>query len=186
MRGIPKVHKTGVPMRPITSGIGSAPHRLAKILAKPLTKLLGSISNSHLKNSGDLLNRLNELDFSDKKMASFDVKALFTNVPVKGAMQAIGRAIKDIPTEEFPVPKSHFMKLVEFCLDFQAFAFNDEEFAQVNGLAMGSPLSPVAACLYMEMLEKEHFKGILGTANVWLRYVDDGFVLVPDELDLEE
>ena len=42
MRGIPKVHKEGVPLRPITSGIGSAPHRLAKILARPLTKLLGS------------------------------------------------------------------------------------------------------------------------------------------------
>ena len=37
MRGQPKTHKQGIPMRPITSGIGSAPHRLAKHLAKPLT-----------------------------------------------------------------------------------------------------------------------------------------------------
>ena len=29
MRGLPKVHKPGVPMRPITSGIGSTSHRLA-------------------------------------------------------------------------------------------------------------------------------------------------------------
>ena len=44
MKGLPKIHKTGFPMRSITSGIGSAPHRLAKILAKPLSGLLGSIS----------------------------------------------------------------------------------------------------------------------------------------------
>ena len=91
-------------MRPITSGIGSAPHRLAKMLARPLTKYLGSINRSHLKNSGDLLERLKELDFSNKKMARFDVKALFTNVPVKGAIKAIKMAIKDIPDGEFPVP----------------------------------------------------------------------------------
>ena len=42
MRGLPKVHKAGVPMRPITSGIGSAPHRLAKCLAKPLSAVLGT------------------------------------------------------------------------------------------------------------------------------------------------
>ena len=186
MRVVPKVHKAGVPMRPITSGIGSAPHRLAKILAKPLSKLLGSISESHLKNSGDLLNRLNQLNFSGKKMASFDVKALFTNVPVEGAIRAIKLAISNIPTEEFPVPKPHFLKLIQLCLEFQAFTFNNEEFTQVRGLAMGAPLSPVAACLYMETLEKEHFQEIMGTETTWLRYVDDVFVLVPEVTDLNE
>ena len=129
MRGVPKVHKKGIPVRPITSGIGSAPHRLAKVLAKPLTNLLGSVNESHLRNSGDLLRRLKGLNFSDKKMASFDVKSLFTNVPVKWAMRAIELAIKDIPTDEFPVPKPYFMKLVKLCLDFQAFCFGSEEFA---------------------------------------------------------
>ena len=119
-------------------------------------------------------------------MASFDVKSLFTNVPVKGAMRAIELAIKDIPTEEFTLPKPHFLKLVELCLDFQAFSFGGEEFAQVNGLAMGSPLSPVAACLYLETLEKEHFEEIMGPETTWLRYIDDVFLLVPNETDLEE
>ena len=42
MRGLPKLHKPGVPMRPITSGIGIASHRLAKVLAKPLSAALGA------------------------------------------------------------------------------------------------------------------------------------------------
>ena len=40
MYGLPKVHKEGIPMRPITSGIGSAPHKLAKCLAKLFSKIL--------------------------------------------------------------------------------------------------------------------------------------------------
>lgn len=51
---------------------------------------------------------------------------------------------------------------------------------------MGSPLSPVAACLYMEVLERDHFKDIMGADSCWLRYVDDVFVLVPEETNLED
>ena len=36
MKGLPKLHKEGVPISPITSGVGSVPQqRLAKCLAKP-------------------------------------------------------------------------------------------------------------------------------------------------------
>ncbi|XP_076061606.1 uncharacterized protein LOC143037352 [Oratosquilla oratoria] len=55
IRGIPKTHKAGIPMRPITNEIGSAPHKLAKILAKPLTLALGTISDTHIRNSTDLI-----------------------------------------------------------------------------------------------------------------------------------
>ena len=92
MRGDPKIHKYGRPMRPIMSGIlydyVSAPHRLAKILAKPMTRALGSTSESHIKNSADMMDRLKDIDFRDKKLASLDVKSLFTNVSI-GAMRAI-------------------------------------------------------------------------------------------------
>ena len=50
--GIPKLHKSNIPVRPITSGIVSAPHRLAKLLAKQLSRNLGAISDAHLRNSG--------------------------------------------------------------------------------------------------------------------------------------
>ena len=119
-------------------------------------------------------------------MASFDVRALFTNVPVKGAMQAIELAVKNIPTEELPLPRAHYLQLIELCLGFQVFSYGEDEFAQVRGLAMGSPLSPVAACLYMETLEKDHFMNIMGPETAWFRYVDDVFVLVPGDTDLND
>ena len=173
------MHKTGTPMRPITSGIGSAPHRLAKTLAKPLTKALGSISAAHLRNSGDLLERLKELSFRNKKLASFDVKALFTNVPIEGAIKAIEKALAGIPNDSLPLPRKDYLALVKLCLKFNPFTFNDEEYAQRDGLAMGSPLSPVAACIFMETLEKEEFSKIMGDDTTWLRYVDDVLIIAP-------
>ena len=186
MRGLPKVHKTGTPMRPITSGIGSAPHRLAKTLAKPLTKALGSISAAHLRNSGDLLERLKEMTFHDKKLASFDVKALFTNVPIEGAITAIEKALAGIPNDALPLPRKDYLALVKLCLKFDPFTFNDEEYAQRDGLAMGSPLSPVAACIFMETLEEEEFSKIMGEDTTWFRYVDDVLIIAPQNMNLDE
>ena len=71
MRGLPKVHKAGRPMRPITSGVGSTSYRLAKILAKPLTHALGSLSNATSKTL-EVIERLKGNDFPNKRLASLD------------------------------------------------------------------------------------------------------------------
>ena len=101
MRGQPKTHKVGVPMRPIT-------HRLAKHLAKPLTQCVGVMSPTHLKNSADLLQKLKNVAHRGKKMVSFDVKSLFTNVSVDGAMRAL-RKVLGLADVELPVPKEDYI-----------------------------------------------------------------------------
>ena len=114
------------------------------------------------------------------------MKALFTSVPVNDAIKAIKKAIQNVPQDNFPVPKTHFLKLVELCLDFQVFSFNGEQFSQIHGLAMGSPLSPVAACLYMEMMEEDYFFNIMGESVIWYRYIDDVIIVAPSNIDLDE
>ena len=186
MRGLPKLHKTNVPMRPITSGIGSAPHRLAKLLAKPLSSNLGAVSDSHLRNSNDLMERLRDVDFTDKCLASFDVKSLFTNVSVDGAFKVIKSVVNGMDPDQLPVAKSQYLKLLSMCMNFGGFSFNSEEYIQHSGLAMGSPLSPVAACLYMEWLEKHNYQKIMGVDVLWVRYVDDILVVAPQNMDLNK
>ena len=173
-------------MRPIISGIGSAPHKLAKVLAKPLSKALGTLSGAHLRNSAELIEHLKSIDMSNKELASFDVKSLFTNVPVEGALKAINEVINMIDERSLPLPKTQYLDLISLCMSFNAFSFNGKEYAQLNGLAMGSPLSPVAACFYMERMEDEKFIDIMGTGCTWLRYVDDVLVVVPKDVCLDE
>ena len=184
MKGLPKIHKPAIPMRPITSGIGSAPHRLAKHLARPLSSLLGKISKAHLRNSNDLIEQLKEINFKDKIMASFDVKSLFTNVPTEGALEATKRALNHINEEDLPINKKHYMELVSICVNFNCFMFENQEYVQHHGLAMGSPLSAVMASLYMESLEEDNFLRIIGRGSQWYRYVDDVLVIVPKNTNL--
>ncbi len=89
MRGLPKVNKPDVPMRPIAFEIGSTLHRLAKLLAKPLFASLGMMSDVHLRNSTDLIQRLQQVNFEGKKITSFEV-------PVERAMDAVKRAAENV------------------------------------------------------------------------------------------
>ena len=61
------------------------------------------------------------------------------------------------------MPKDDYLKLLAMCLNFGGFQFHSDGYSQHRGLAMGSPLSPVAACLYMEWLEKHHYQEIIGS-----------------------
>ena len=179
MKGLPKIHKPNMPMRPITSGVGSAPHRLAKTLAAPLSKALGTISDCHLRNSRDLMTRLKQVNFHNKKLASFDVKSLYTNVPTASALEAAKRVVNSKDEEDFPLEKESYMQLLKLCVEFNCFEFEREEYKQIQGLAMGSPISAVLANLYMETLELDHFRAITGPRVTWLRYVDDILTVLP-------
>ena len=95
-----------------TSGIGSAPHRLTKRLAKPLSAALGTINDSHLRNSSDLIHRLRLVNF-EEKMASFEVKPLFTNFSVEGAMNAVRKAVESFSDSDLCVRKADYVELVD-------------------------------------------------------------------------
>ena len=45
--------------------------------------------------------------------------------------------------------------LMEFCITSTYFSFQGKFFEQLEGAAMGSPLSPIVANLYMESFEVE-------------------------------
>ncbi len=51
-------------------------------------------------------------------------------------------------------------------------------YEQVDGAAMGSPISAVVANLYMEFFEKEALNSTPVKPVLWKKYVDDTFCLV--------
>lgn len=90
------------------------------------------------------------MDRIDKIFVSCDMNALFTNVLVEGALQAVEKTLNNIEDEDLPVPRNDYLNLVNLCVDFGVIAFNNEEFRQLRGLAIGSALSPVMASLCMK------------------------------------
>ena len=74
------------------------------------------------------------------------------------------------------ISASDICDLVELCLRS---IFQDTFFEQVEGVAMGSPLSPIVANLFMESFEQKALESAVIRPKMWLRYVDDTFVLWP-------
>ena len=85
--GLPKTHKIGNPIRPIFSALNTASYKLCKFLVPildPLTR-----NDYTLKNSFEFAKFINERNFNNCTMASFDIESLFTNIPVDETIDII-------------------------------------------------------------------------------------------------
>ena len=72
---------------------------------------------------------------------------------------------------------SDIILLLEFCLKNTYFSLQDQFYEQVEGAAMGSPVSPIVANLYTEYLEQKDLSTAPTPPRFWCRYVDDTFVI---------
>ena len=73
-----------------------------------------------------------------------------------------------------------FFKLV---LTSTYFCFDGQYFEQTDGVAMGSPLSPVIANFFMEDFKEKALNQATLKPTCWYRYVDDTFVIWPHGKD---
>ena len=64
-------------------------------------------------------------------------------------------------------------KMLMLCTKNVHFTFNEEAFKETDGLAMGSPLSPVLADVFMVELENDIVPVLREYLSFWKRYVDD-------------
>ena len=77
---------------------------------------------------------------------------------------------------------SVFIKLLKFATSGE-FLFNGQLFKQIDGVAMGSPLGPTLANLYMACNEGNWLSSSLDKPLFYVRYVDDTFLIVPENFN---
>ena len=152
---------------------------MSKWLSKLLAPLVGTISDSNIKNSYDLVSKLKN-NVSPCKLISFDVNSLFTKVPVHDFLRFLR---DDLHKLVLPVTHDVFIKLIELCVLNTNFTVNGRFFRQKFGCAMGNPLSPVISNLYMEYFETRFLPTICNFRLPWYRYVDDILCLWPKNVD---
>ena len=179
--GCPKIHKEGAPLRPVIDSRDSATYDLAKRLTRIIQPVVGKTS-SYVKNSTHLVSILSELkvDTADI-LVSFDVKSLFTSVPVEEACRTVEKKLEaddDLIDRSSMAPKE-IAALVKTCLETTYFSQNGKFFQQTEGASMGSPLSPVIASLYMEEFEEKAIQESERKPKTWIRYVDDVLAVWP-------
>ena len=144
-------------MRPIISSTGTATYNTAKELARILKPLVGS-SLHHVQNTRDFMEQIKEIKLKQGEcIISYDVTALFTSVPIQPVINIIQQRLTN-DTElhkRTSVTINHITTLLEFCLKSTSFVFQGQYYQQMEGAAMGSPLSPIVTNIFMEKFEKE-------------------------------
>ena len=113
---------------------------------------------------------------------SFNVKSLFTNVPVGEARTIIKQHLEQ-DTEldsQTTLREDKVVELVEFCLTMAYFQYGGKFNQQQDGVSMGSSLSSIVAniymYMYMEAFEKAAIKTATHTPNLWVQCVDNTYV----------
>lgn len=181
---LPKVHKDPLnpPGRPIVSGIDSLTSPLSKFVdhfIRPYAEKLPSF----IKDTTDMIVLIESLGPipDDVILATFDVESLYTNVPHEGGLHAVSHFLEQQDQDARP-SKSCILTLAEKVLSLNYFRFENEFFLQTKGTAMGSPMAPNFANLYVGMLEEQKIlnpttNNFFSNVLLYKRFIDDIFVL---------
>ena len=175
-------------MRPICSAVGSATYELSKYLTRIIKPASINRHGTDLTDTFQFVRQTTGMDLSGKFMVSFDVKPLFTNVPLKEIIDVTIRRMYHSDFITPPViPENNLRDLLELCVSDNLILFNGKVFKQTDGVAMGNSLGPVLANIFMIHLEEELM--FSGTNNCqplfYRRYVDDTFCVFENQSQAE-
>ena len=106
-------------------------------------------------------------------LISFVVISLFTNVPLDDTLHNVLKRIYNNRETNTTISKREMKELIKLCREDAQFNFNETTYVQKDEVAMGSPLAPVLAGIFMVELERAVIPKLSQHLNFWKRYVDN-------------
>ena len=184
--GTPKMHKFSFSdsfskLRPIVSSKGTFNCNLARFLSDLLSPLVPN--DYSCKDTFSFGSQIRNANLSKKILVSYDVTSLFTNIPLQETIDiAINLIFNHNPN--LNITRKELKKLFLITTSKTHFIFNSKFYNQIDGVAMGSPLAPVLANIFMGLPESKWLNEYnLNKPKFYLRYVDDILAAFDNEQD---
>lgn len=172
-----KQHKIIPPGRPIVSSVGSVTEPLSHYVDLKLQSFLPKIK-SYVKDTTDFLNKIRSVNVSpESTLVTMDVTGLYTNIPHRGGIEAIGKFLSDNGSDDDDTDSDDIQKMVDFILKHNYFEFDGKFYLQKQGTAMGTKMAPAYANVYMAVLEEEFLERSEYKPSLYVRYIDDIFMI---------
>ena len=182
--GLPKMHKLNssndkLKLRPIISSINTYNYELSCFLAKLLDPCINK--KYCAQDTFSFVRDIKKVSSSNKFMVSYDVTSLFTNIPLDETIKIAVDLIFE-KNSKIKITKRELTKLFYFATSESHFLFNGQYYDQINGVAMGSPIAPVLANLFMSHFENKWIEEYNeNQIFFYQRYVDDIFCMMGNE-----
>ena len=181
---LPKIHKktSPVPGRPIVSANSSPTERISQLVDHFLQPLVAS-TRSYVKDTTDFLNKIESVTGTAPGtiLCTVDVTSLYTNIPNPEGISACRKHLnahrRTSECQDQSLHSDSLMHLLEYVLTKNNFDFNDKHYLQVGGTAMGTRVAPSFANLFMAEFEERFVYNYPTQASLWLRYIDDIFLI---------
>jgi hypothetical protein len=172
---LPKIHKLKnhedkLKGRPVVSSVGSCLYNFTKFFTDILTRSFNS--KYTCKNSFEFVEKITKINVPDDYiMISLDVEALFTSIPTNIFVRCIKNNWDNI-SKLTSIDQELFMNMITFIINNSYFLCSGKYYKQIQGLPMGSCLSPIAAQYVMELCIDETLKEIEMYVEFFTIYVD--------------
>ena len=138
-------------LRPIVSSIGNFDYNLARFLCDLLSPLVPN--DYSCKYTFSFASQIKNPNLSKKILASYDVASLFINIPLQEIIDiAINLIFNHNPNLNITTKLKNFFL---FATSQTHFIFNSKFYNQIDEVAMGSPLPPVLANIFMGFQESK-------------------------------
>ena len=103
---------------------------------------------------------------------------MFTSTPLNKAIKIALERIYDWKEVNTDIPKAIMKEMVPLSTKDVYFLFEDEIYQQTDGVAVGSPLSPILNLIFMVELEITIAPTLGNLLRKWKWYIDDTFCIV--------
>ncbi|XP_065671740.1 uncharacterized protein LOC136089616 [Hydra vulgaris] len=179
--GLPKIHKIGIPLRPIVSGCDGPIDNLSFFITEFIQPVAEQLP-TYFKDTTHLLKLLQShvLETNNYILVTADVISLYTNIPHREGIDAVKFYLNRAPPYNGPIkrPPTAFIDIIlETILTHSNFQFSTDHFLQLTGTTMGTRMAPPFANLFMGRIDEK----IIDQFSMWIssykRLIDDIFFI---------